>query len=284
MSDIILVAETGSDITPEIAKEYGIHLVSMHVQMGEETFDDGTFPVENICEYYEKTGKTPKTSGCSPDDFMNAFDEIHEEYPDKKILYLAYSAVTTCSYQSAIIASEDRDYVVAVDTKQVSVGQAAAVIEVAKFLKEHPEVTIEEAAEKAREISKTVHMCFIPENLDYLSAGGRVSNAAALLGNILSLHPCIEIEDGYLLAKKKYRGSMSKSIKKLVREFAQQHNLKKDHAYLIWATGLSDESKKLAEEAAKEYGFEEITWMQTGCVITCHGGPGAFGLVGLSEV
>lgn len=284
MSNIILVAETGSDITPELAKEYGIHLVSMHVQLGDKTLDDGSFPVEDICKYYETTGKTPKTSGCSPDDFMTAFDEIHTAHPDKKILYLAYSAVTTCSYQSAIIASEDRDYVVAVDTKQVSVGQAATVIEVAKFLRENPEVTIEEAAEKAKEIAETVHMCFIPENLDYLSAGGRVSNAAALLGNILSLHPCIEIEDGYLLAKKKYRGSMAKSIKKLVREFAQQYNLKKDHVYFIWATGLSDESKKLAEDAAKEYGFEEITWMQTGCVITCHGGPGAFGIVGTADV
>ena len=31
------------------------------------------------------------------------FDEIHAKYPDSQILYLAYSAITTCSYQSAII-------------------------------------------------------------------------------------------------------------------------------------------------------------------------------------
>jgi hypothetical protein len=30
-------------------------------------------------------------------------------------------------------------------------------------------------------------------------------------------------------------------------------------------------------------GFRTVTWMKTGCVITCHGGPGAFGIVGISD-
>ena len=54
MKNIILVAETGSDIPRDIAEELGIFLVPMHVTMGETTFDDGTFPVEKICEYYAK--------------------------------------------------------------------------------------------------------------------------------------------------------------------------------------------------------------------------------------
>ena len=39
------------------------------------------------------------------------FDEIHEKYPDVHILYLAYSAVTTCSFQSAMIMAEGKDYI-----------------------------------------------------------------------------------------------------------------------------------------------------------------------------
>lgn len=45
MSNIILVAETGSDITRKVAAEHGIHLVPMHVSMDETTLDDGAFPV-----------------------------------------------------------------------------------------------------------------------------------------------------------------------------------------------------------------------------------------------
>ena len=48
---IILVAETGSDINPQLAAQYGIHLVPMHVSMGGKTLDDGSFPPEDVCAY-----------------------------------------------------------------------------------------------------------------------------------------------------------------------------------------------------------------------------------------
>ena len=104
MQPIILVAETGSDITPELASQHNIQLIPMHVSFDTETFDDGSFPVQKICDYYHSTGKLPRTSGSSPEDFTQAFDRIHDQYPEAQILYLAYSAVTTCSYQSALIA------------------------------------------------------------------------------------------------------------------------------------------------------------------------------------
>ena len=280
---IILVAETGSDIPAQLAEELGIHLVSMHVSMGDATLDDGTFPPEDVCAYYDKTGKVPQTSASTPTDFEQVFDDIHQRWPEAKILHLAYSAVTTCSYQNALLASEDRDYVTSVDTKQVSVGQAAVVIETAHWLKEHPEASVQDAAQAARSIADKTQMCFIPKNLDYLRAGGRVSNVVALTGNLLGLHPCIEILDGKLMAKKKYRGVLEKVIPKLIQEYDEKHSLKKDHVYLIDTPFFPAELRKLAEETARELGFQAITWMKTGCVITCHGGPGVFGVVGFSE-
>ena len=279
---IVLVAETGSDITPALAQEYGIHLVPMHVSMGDVTLDDGSFPPEDVCAYYDRTGKVPQTSASVPSDFETVFDEIHACWPEKHILHLAYSAVTTCSYQSALLASEGRDYVTSLDTKHVSVGQAAVVIAVAEMLQAHPEYTVEEAVEAAKHIAQNTQMCFIPKNLDYLRAGGRVSNVVALTGNLLGLHPCIEILDGRLLAKKKYRGALTRVIPKLIREYSEKHALRKDHIRFIWSPGLEDELKQLAEDTAAELGFQKVTWMKTGCVITCHGGPGAFGIVGVS--
>ena len=74
--NIILLAETGSDITPEIAAKYGIFIVPMHVQLGDVTKDDGSFPPEEVCEYYEKSGKVPKTSGSTPEDFEIILNRI----------------------------------------------------------------------------------------------------------------------------------------------------------------------------------------------------------------
>ena len=106
-----------------------------------------------------------------------------------------------------------------VDTKQVSVGQCAAVAAASQWLKDHPEATLDQAAEAAVKLSAQTRMCFLPKNLDYLRAGGRCSNAVALVGNLLHLHPCIDIIDGRLIAGKKYRGSMSKILPSLIREF-----------------------------------------------------------------
>ena len=283
MNNIILVAETGSDVPKDIAEKMGIFLVPMHVTMGNDTFDDGTFPVEKIYEYYNDTNKIPKTSGSSPEDFIKVFDKIHKLYPDKQILHLAYSAVTTCSYQSALIAAEDRDYVTSFDTKQVSVGQAAIVIKTARYLKENPNVTMKELVAEVVKLRDSCQMCFVPDKLEYLRAGGRVSNAVFIGGKILSIHPSIEIENGYLVAKKKYRGKMEKIVTKLIEEYGDTKSLDKKEIWLLWSIGLPNTVRIVAENKLKEIGFEKIRWMQTGCVITTHGGPGSFGLVGFSK-
>lgn len=283
MSSIILLAETGSDMTPELAAQYNVRLVPMHVTMGSETLDDGTFPAEEIHAYYNRTGKTPTTSGSTPYDFEAVLEEIFSVHPNTQVLYLAYSAVTTCSFHSCELALEDKPYaknVRLVDTKHVSVGQGAVVMATANWLREHPEATLDEAAAKAAEIGLNTKMCFIPKNLDYLRAGGRCSNAVALVGNLLHLHPCIEIIDGKLIAGKKYRGAMTKLAPQLLREFTEKHGLAKDHIYFIHTPYMEEEIRTVLDAEAKSMGYQEITWMKTGCVITCHGGPGAFGIVG----
>ena len=282
MTKIILVAETGSDISKEAAQEYGIYLTPMHVTFGNKTLDDMTFPVEDIVNYYKETGKVPKTSGCNPSDF-EVFDEIHEKYPDAHILYLAYSAVTTCSFQSAMIMAEGKDYITLMDTKQVSVGQGAVVLEVAKYIRKHLESEIDEVVNYANEMIDRAKMCFIPNNLEFLRAGGRVSNVAYLGATILNLHPTIEILEGKLVATKKYRGKMSRICARLLREYTEKYNLDKDILYLGYTIGLNEEVKELVYQQAIELGYKEIIWVQCNCVITTHGGPSAFGFVGFTK-
>ena len=282
MSNIILVAETGSDLTPELAEQYNIQMVPMHVAFDSTPIDDGSFHPNKIVAFYQETGKLPTTSGRTPEDFLKAFDEIPAKWPEAQILYLAYSAITTCSYQSAIIASEERDYVTAIDTQHVSIGQGLIVVEVAKYLQANPDVSIEEVAEFARRTALRANMCFLPDNLDFLRAGGRVSNAAYLGSRILSLHPCIEILDGKLMATKKYRGKMEKVAAQLIHDYAESYRLQRDELWLVYSVGLSDEVRQAVESSARECGFQSLRWIMANGVITTHGGPAAFGLAGFS--
>ena len=283
MKPVILVAETGSDITPELAARYHIQIVPMHVSFETETLDDGSFPPQKIVDYYRGTGKLPKTSGSTPDDFARVFDALQSQYPGSPILYLAYSAVTTCSYQSACIAAEGREGITMIDTKQVSVGQANVVLTVAKLLEAHPEMTVEEAAAAASALIARARMCFLPDNLEFLRAGGRVSNVAFLGSRILNLHPCIEILDGKLVATKKYRGKMTKVAAHLIADYAEKYDLDRDCLFLVRTVGLDDAVIESAEAAARECGFREIVWIQANGVITTHGGPAAFGLAGFAK-
>ena len=283
MKNIVIMAESGSDLTKELAKEFDIEVVPMHVTFENESLDDGSFSVEKIVDYYENTGKLPKTSGSTPEDFTKAFNRVHQKYPNAKILYIAYSAVTTVSYASAKIASEGLDYVYMMDTKQVSIGQGMIVYYVAKYLNEHPDVTIEALMDITNDYINRMNMCFMPDNLEFLKAGGRVSNVAFLGARILGLHPVIEIIDGKLTATKKYRGKMTKVVGRLISEYSQQWNIDRNVVWFVYTIGTSAEVKQAMEEIAKAYGYKQIVWIQANGVITTHGGPAAVGFAGFRQ-
>ncbi|MEE0954532.1 MAG: DegV family protein [Eubacterium sp.] len=280
---IILVAESGADIPKEYVDKYNLHIVDMHVTFGNETRDDSTVSGEDVVDFYRRTGKLPKTSACNPADFEEAFDTLHAEYPDARLLYLAYSAVTTSSYQSAMVAIEDREYIKPFDTKLVSFGESFFVVTLAKAILKHPEWTIDDAYSAAEKLRSKFHMCFIPQNLTFLKAGGRVSNAGALIGNVLKIVPRINILDGYLVADKKYRGRFDKTIEKAFREMDEKYHYARDLLWIGMGPGFYEKYKDTVQKLAESMGFRKLVWCPTGAVITTHGGPGAFGIAGCEE-
>ena len=57
-------------------------------------------------------------------------------------------------------------------------------------------------------------------------------------------------------------------------------NFDKENIYLIYSLGLEEKIKMRMENIAKEKGFKKIIWIQAGCVISTHSGPGAVGIAG----
>ena len=283
MSKVVLVAESGADIPSEAAARYGIQIVPMHVSFGAVSRDDGNFPAEEVCRYYQQTKDLPKTSASTPEDFTRVFDRIHAAAPEAQILHLAYSAVTTCSFQSGLLAAEGRDYVTSVDTKMVSAGQYAVVLRIARLLAEHPEWGLSESKAAAEDLIPRCRMCFVPDTMEFLRAGGRVSNAAALCGKLLGIHPVIEILDGYLKATHKPRGDMKKIAPKLLEDYVERESLEREEIWLIRTPGLALDTQAAVEKTAQWMGIGTIHWVDTGGVITCHGGPGAFGVAGFAR-
>lgn len=96
------------------------------------------------------------------------------------------------------------------DTRAVAAGQCSIVLRMARLLEKYPGWEMTQAVQTVEGLIRRSRMCFIPKDMKYLRAGGRVSNVAALCGDMLGIHPVIEIQDGHLVATKKLRGKLDK--------------------------------------------------------------------------
>lgn len=280
MKKYYIVTETGGDLMQADIERYGVEVVPMHVQMEGESRDDGAFPVTEIFEIYRRTKVLPKTSATNPHEYKETFDRIMSQNPDAQIIHLAYSAITTASYHNAVLAAEGMDNVTHIDTKMVTGGLRAIVVKMAEFVEKNPDATLQQIKEYADELVNKCELAFFPGDLEYLKAGGRVSNAAYLVASMLNLKPLIEMIDGKLVGTKKYRGSNDRVFVKFLDEYLSYNNFEKDSFFMVYSPGLTDAVKKQLEEVAAKQGYKEITWVPTGCVIATHAGPGAFGVGG----
>jgi len=257
---IIILAESGADIPLDLATLHNIQVIPMHVIMGDSSYLDGSIPVTEVYDYYKKTKKIPSTSATNPEEFHLLFKKIKDENPGCIILHIGYTSKASCAYQNALIASEGMEDIYHVDSLNVTGGQE-----------------IQDYVARAR-------VSFIPGDLAYLRAGGRVSNAAYLGGTLLLIKPLIEIVDGKLISTQKFRGKMVSVADKYMKEYIKRYNFDKEQLYLIYSLGLDESIKHNMEGIAKEEGFRKIIWIQAGCVITSHSGPGAIGIAGFEKV
>lgn len=283
MKKYIITTESGSDLSKEIIERYNIQVIPMHVTMDDQTYPDGSFDVKKVFDFYEETGRLPKTSGSTPQDNTEVFKEVFAKYPDAHIIHIAYSAVTTVSFNAANIAAQDFENIHLVDSKHVSIGAAAIVKATAQFIEENPKSSPEEIIAFVEDIRERTHMVFLPKTLLYLRAGGRVSNLAFLGANLLKICPTIILENGYLVSGKKYRGSFDRSLKKMIEDFFKSYNIDPDTVLIIGAPDIDDNYKEMIYDLLKENGIQEARWMKAGAVISSHGGPGAIGITGIEK-
>lgn len=283
MRRIILTTESGADLPEDLARKHAVQVVPMHVIMDGKDYLDGSLPVEDIYRYYERTKKIPSTSATNVHEYQEFFAKIKAEFPGCVIVHIGYTSKASVSFQSAVIASEEFEDLHLIDALNVTGGLAAIVMYAVKLLEEEPSIEPERLIGKIEAIVPKSRLAFIPGSLDFLRAGGRVSNIAYLGGALLKIKPVIELIDGKLVSTKKYRGKMSAVAEKLMREYLSEYNINRDQLYLLYSLGLEESIKQRMDEIAKEAGFQNVRWIQAGAMISTHAGPGGFGIAGLEE-
>ena len=283
MTRIILSTESGADLPKELVEKHQIQVVPMHVIMEGKDYLDGELSVEDVFDYHRRTKKIPSTAATNEHEYQALFKKIRVDFPDSIIVHVGYTSQASASFQSALIAAEEFENLYLIDTLNVTGGLGAVVLYAANLLEQEPAIEPVKFIEKIEAIVPKTRLAFLPGSLDFLKAGGRVSNLAYIGGALLKIKPCIELKEGKLVSTTKYRGNMSVVAEKLMRDYLSQYDMNRQQLYLIYSIGLEDSIKKRMEEVAKEAGFENITWMQAGAMISTHAGPGGFGIAGIEN-
>ena len=272
---IRIITDSASDISQEKAKEWGITVLPLTVIFGEEVYLDGvTLSPQDFYEKLVETDEIPKTSQISPYIYKEAFEKEVSE--GNQVLCLCLSSGVSGSYQSACMAAQEfPGQVFVIDTQQFSVSQYI-IVERAVQLRDAGESAEKIAGNILRE-QKDAHVIAIFDTLEYLKLGGRISSAAAALGNILRVKPVLTIEDGAVKLLGKARGS--RNSENMLTQFTEEMGGIDFHRPLcLGYTGFDDTflRKYIMDSAFLYEGHEECLQITSvGAGIGTYAGPGA---------
>ena len=100
MQNYALFTDTDTDITPEIAKEYGYHVISMPYCLdGKTIYPYEDFEVFDAKPFYDmlREGVMPTTSSISEDKYRGYFEPVLAAGQD--ILYLHFSRALSATFE-----------------------------------------------------------------------------------------------------------------------------------------------------------------------------------------
>ena len=273
-----IITDSASDMPQETAEKMGVTVMPIHTRFGEQEYLDGvTLKPREFFEKLVETDEIPKTSQITPFEFEEEFDKWISA--GESVLCITMSAGVSGTYHSACAAAEDfGDKVIVIDSRQFCIS-LYVLVEYACRLRDAGK-TLQETAAAVEEAKKRVHVISVFATLEYLKLGGRISAAAAMAGNILSIKPVITIRKGVVEVIGKARGS-KKANNMLVEFIEQVGGVDYNMPYCLGFTGFSEEVLlKYVDDNAARYkeAIKNITIVPVGATVGTYAGPGAVAL------
>ena len=267
---IIATAST-CDLTREYLDEHNIPFISYsYVMDGVEQKDDCR--EDTRLEIYKKMrgGTLLTTSAINMYTYREFFEGLMKDGV-KPIIFLDMTRPLSSSYRFCDEAIEDLKNV---DTRCVSGGLGMLVKNVCKLYEAGE--SMESVLNWIEENKLKIAHRFTVDDLNWLKRGGRVSNASALVGTLLSIKPVLYVPDeGTLVAANTVRGrkvalnSIIESIRNDLKDVTAPE-------FMINHADCLDDAKYVMEKIKEAYPGAKVTISGLGVVIGAHCGPGLF--------
>ena len=290
MADYIIATSSTSDLPRSWLEEHQIPFIPYTYTVGDRLFEDDCREESRDAVYAGmRKGDRLKTSMINEFVYHDFFKSLLET--GKDVIFLDMSQKMSVSFVNANKAAEEiraeypdrRLYVM--DTLCISGGLGLLVEHMVERMEAGAGFDEVVAWGEAHKL-KIAHR-FTVDDLNYLKAGGRVSNAAALVGSMLNIKPVLYVPDrGTLDVAKKVRGrkaALKAILDGVLHDLSQVPDPTGYRVHILQADCRADAEllRDGIREAFPQLG--QITITGLGVVIGAHCGPGLLTVFYLCE-
>ena len=275
--NIRITSDSTCDLN-HLVEERNIGIMSLQVNLGSDAFRDGVdITPEKIFDFVAETGTLPKTAAPSIGEYEDFFTKELAGYD--ALIHINISSKSSGSHNFAKTAAENfGGKVFVVDSKALSSGQGLLVLKACDMRDEGK--SAEEIVATLEEIRGRINTSFVPDNLDYLHKGGRVSGMVKTVAGMFKIHPQILMEDGQLVPGKKYKGKMSVLIKQYVDDLKELYpDYDKGRCFITHSCADRELVEAAMAKVKEVFEFDEIIETVAGSIITSHCGRGTLGVL-----
>ena len=280
MSDYIIATSSTSDLPRTWLDEHKIPFIPYTYTVNDELREDDCREESRAAVYQGmRNGDRLKTSMINEFVYYDFFKSLLET--GKDVIFLDMSREMSVSFVNATKAAEEirpefpdrRLYVM--DTYCISGGLGTLVDNMVSRMEAG--ASFDEVVAWGEENKLKIAHRFTVDDLNYLKEGGRVSNASALVGSLLSIKPVLYVPDrGTLDVVKKARGRKAalKAITDGVLHDLSLIDPTGTKIHILHADCLADAEHVRDTVRAAYPQLGEITITSLGVVIGAHCGPG----------
>ena len=273
---IAVVTDSTAYIPPELVQSYSIHVIPLHLTLGEQSWLDGVeIDPPSFYQRLQASPHFPSTSQPNVAAFEKLFRELALNFEGVVAVLISDDLSGTIDSAVAAAANMPEFPIEIVDSRGTSVMLAFTALAAARAAAEGKDLAA--VAGAARELVGRVQLYFVVDTLEYLHRGGRIGAASKLLGSALNLKPILQIRDGIVkpLTKVRTRG---KALQKLFELLEEQ--LQGDGPIHMGVLNVAapDEAESLRQELEKRFRPVEMLMVEASPAIGAHVGPGAVGV------
>ncbi len=271
-----VLVDSGSSIKFSEQEKLNVEIIPLRYLMGEKEYLDGLD--ETIDEFYKQLIDNrlfPQTSLPQLDVLKDKVDGYAAQGDD--VIIITISSKISRTYNAVCKLFEGVSNVHVVDSLS-AVGGLRLIVE---EINRNRELPVDEILVKVNALVPRIRVIAIPETLDYLLKGGRLSKKEWLFGSILNLKPLISIIDGTVKVASKKIG-----LRMAMRECAdtlKRWNCDENYPIIASYTYNAENLTKLIQMTDEAYKPLMSEYDNLCPVIACHWGPNAFGFVFVSK-